>query len=121
MRLFLARTLGIQCRVGEVGTVVLKDRKKMSEDGLVVVVISVDSDSGEFSGPDIISRGFIYAKESDPLIEEAKDMVKESLSDMDLKSAEPTALKERIIRDLRRFFSKSTGRNPMIIPVIVDY
>lgn len=108
--------------IGDVGSVVLRDRKHLGEDGMVVVVIGVDEESGEIaSGPDIISRGFSYSKESEAYIEQAKRIVLESVSRYDLKDTTAYAdAKKTICRDLKNFLFKKTKRSPMILPIFID-
>ena len=108
--------------IGDVGSVVLRDRRHLGEDGMVVVVIGVDEESGEIaSGPDIISRGFSYSKESEGYIEQAKRVVLESVSRYDLKDTTSYAdAKKTICRDLKNFLFKKTKRSPMILPIFID-
>lgn len=108
--------------IGDVGSVVLRDRRHLGEDGMVVVVIGVDEESGEIaSGPDIISRGFSYSKESEAYIEQAKRVVLESVARYDLKDTTNYAdAKKTICRDLKNFLFKKTKRSPMILPIFID-
>lgn len=108
--------------VGDVGSVVLRDRKLLSEDGMVTVVVTVDSESGSvIAGPDLISRGFIFVKEADHLMEDARRIVKKVLI-----GAEGTKMKDvefiqnQIREQLRNFFYRKTKRRPMIMPIIMD-
>jgi ribonuclease J len=108
--------------IGDVGSVVLRDRIHLSEDGLIVVVVAVDMTSGEItSGPELISRGFMYIKEGDTLVEEAKNAVLSSISGFEIKSnADVGELKNQIRKDLRYLLFKKTKRNPMILPIILE-
>ncbi len=108
--------------VGDVGNVVLKDRKQLSEDGIVIVVLGIDKASRSFSaGPDIVSRGFVYVKESDTLIEEVKDRVLSVLERYDEKSiSDWVTLKAQIRDGLSKFLYERTRRRPMIIPIIME-
>ena len=109
--------------VGDVGNIVLRDRKHLSQDGLIVVVASVDSENNMLlSGPDLVSRGFVYVRENEPLMVEAKQLVQRTMLNM-LKvrdSSDRMRLKTRVRDDLSRFLFQKTGRKPMILPVIMD-
>ncbi len=108
--------------VGDIGSVVLRDRKHLSEDGLVVVVATVDMDGRMIvSGPDIVSRGFVYVKESEELMREARSIAENSLMRVLTKGVtDRTHLKTVIKDDLAKFIYKETKRKPMILPVIMD-
>ena len=108
--------------VGDIGSVVLRDRKHLSEDGLVVVVVTVDmKDKMIVSGPDIVSRGFVYVKESEELMKEARLIAENSLLNVISKGVtDRTHLKTVIKDDLAKFIYKETKRKPMILPVIMD-
>ena len=108
--------------VGDIGSVVLRDRKHLSEDGLVVVVATVDmEDRVVVSGPDIVSRGFVYVKESEELMKEARSIAEGSLiRAMSKGHGDRTHLKGIIKDDLAKFIYKETKRKPMILPVIMD-
>ncbi len=103
--------------VGDVGNVVLRDRHLLSRDGFVVVVLAVDADSGEvIEGPDIITRGFIYIRESEELIEEAAQCVLEALEHGGPKASLNTKIKD----SLAEFLYDQTKRRPMILPVVME-
>ena len=108
--------------VGDIGSVVLRDRKHLSEDGLVVVVVTVDIEGRMIvSGPDIVSRGFVYVKESEELMREARSIAEEALMRILTKGVtDRTHLKTVIKDDLSKFIYKETKRKPMILPVIMD-
>ena len=108
--------------VGDIGSVVLRDRKHLAEDGLVVVVATVDIDDGlVVSGPDIVSRGFVYVKESEELMREARRVAEASLEHaISKRNADYTHIKALIRDDLAKFIYKETKRKPMILPVIMD-
>ena len=108
--------------VGDIGSVVLRDRKHLSEDGLVVVVATVDMEGGlVVSGPDIVSRGFVYVKESEELMRRAKSIAEDSLERaLTKRSRDYTAIKTQIRDDLAKFIYKETKRKPMILPVIMN-
>ena len=108
--------------VGDVGSVVLRDRKHLAEDGMIVVVASMSGqDGGLVSGPDIITRGFVYVKESEELMEALRTVALEALEHC--QGNGPTdwaAIKSAIKNDLSAFLYKKTKRNPMILPVIME-
>ncbi len=108
--------------VGDVGSVVLRDRKHLSEDGLIVVVMSLDRVGGELvAGPDIVSRGFVYVKESDELIEEARQIVDEAIERcLDRGITDWGKLKNTTKDALSDFVWKKTKRRPMILPIIME-
>ena len=108
--------------VGDIGSVVLRDRKHLSEDGLVVVVATIDLEERiVVSGPDIVSRGFVYVKESEELMKEARSIAEGSLiRAMSKGLGDRMHLKGVIKDDLAKFIYKETKRKPMILPVIMD-
>ena len=108
--------------VGDIGSVVLRDRKHLSEDGLVVVVVTIDTEGRYIvSGPDIVSRGFVYVKESEELMTQAKQIAEDSLNRaLSKKAVDRTQLKTVVKDDLARFIYKETKRKPMILPIIMD-
>ncbi|MBQ8413857.1 MAG: ribonuclease J [Clostridia bacterium] len=108
--------------VGDIGSVVLRDRKHLSEDGLVVVVATIDLEERIIvSGPDIVSRGFVYVKESEELMKEARSIAETSLiRAMSKGLGDRMHLKGVIKDDLAKFIYKETKRKPMILPVIMD-
>lgn len=108
--------------IGDVSNVVLRDRKHLSQDGLIIVVMAIDRDQGVLvSGPDIISRGFIYVRENEDIIESTREVVRSILlSSGKLDGDEWPALKNRIKDELHRFIYEKIKRNPMILPIIVE-
>ena len=108
--------------VGDVGSVVLRDRKHLAEDGMIVVVTSMSGENGAVvSGPDIITRGFVYVKESEELMEELRRVAVEALSRCERShTTDWSAIKAEIKNDLSGFLYKKTKRNPMILPVIME-
>ncbi len=116
------RTLVDGYGVGDVGNIVLRDRRHLSQDGLIVVVATVDLDQmALISGPDIISRGFVYVRESEELLEEAKEIARRELSEMlDSGVMEWTQLKQRVRDALSKYLYNKTKRKPMILPVIMN-
>lgn len=109
--------------VGDVGNIVLRDRKLLSESGLIVAVIGMDFATGHiYSGPEIISRGFVYVKESEDLIEEARQIVISSIEkcSKDKKHKDKDAVRHQIRRDLSNFMYRKTKRNPVILPIFME-
>lgn len=108
--------------VGDVGSVVLRDRKHLAEDGLIVVVITISKqERNVVAGPDIISRGFVYVKESLDLMEECRRVVEKTLENSnDEKLYDWATLKYNIRDDLKTFLFKEIKRNPMILPIIME-
>ena len=108
--------------VGDVGNVVLRDRQHLAEDGIMVVVMSLDRVGGELvAGPDIVSRGFVYVKESDELIEEARQIVDEAIERcLDRGITDWGKLKNTTKDALSDFVWKKTKRRPMILPIIME-
>ena len=106
--------------VGDVGSIVLRDRKTLAEEGIVVVIVTVHKHGGKLLGePEIISRGFVYVKESENLMKESAAVVKRSLGD-GAKVRNWLAVREKVTSDLEKFLFKKTARRPMVLPVIVD-
>lgn len=108
--------------IGDVGNIVLRDRKHLAQDGLIVVVCTIDFSSGQIvSGPDIVSRGFVYVRESEPLMDSAKKMVTRILANCQENGIkEWGVLKSRIKDELSRLFYDQTKRSPMILPIIME-
>ena len=108
--------------VGDVGSIVLRDRKHLSEDGLIVVVCTISSDDGHvISGPDVVSRGFVYVRESEPLIDEARELVDSVLQNCAENGIHDWGtLKTRIKDELSRMLYDRTKRSPMILPIIME-
>ena len=108
--------------VGDVGSVVLRDRKHLAQDGMIVVCVNLSSQDGSvISGPDIITRGFIYVKESEELMEELRLVAMEAIERCSRRRSRDWAtLKSAIKSDLSGYLYKHTKRNPMILPVITE-
>ncbi|SJZ38573.1 ribonuclease J [Garciella nitratireducens] len=108
--------------VGDVGNIVLRDRKHLSQDGLFIVVVSLDKEKGKVvAGPDVISRGFVYVRESGNLIEEAKAVVRQALTKCEESQVTDWSTIKGAIRDtLRQFLYEKTKRKPMILPIIME-
>ncbi|MDO8491672.1 MAG: ribonuclease J [Dehalococcoidia bacterium] len=106
--------------VGDIGQVVLRDRQALSRDGIVVIIVTADKRTGKIVGrPDLISRGFVDARESDALIEKAKDVIVEALSGSGEGLGEAGFVSSQIKDIAGRFLHKQTHRRPMILPVVV--
>ena len=108
--------------VGDVGSVVLRDRKHLAQDGLLVVVCTVDADANDIiSGPDLISRGFVYVKESEGLLEEARALVVRILEESFAKGKYGKGDQlMRLREELGQLMYQRTKRSPMILPVIME-
>lgn len=108
--------------VGDVGNIVLRDRRHLSEDGLMVVVVTMEKESGDIlAGPDIISRGFVYVRESEDLMEGAKKAVTNALYDCDYRSSTGWSYIKNVIKDaLKDYVWQETKRSPMILPIIME-
>ena len=108
--------------VGDVGSVVLRDRKHLAQDGMLVVVVNLSSEDGSIiSGPDIITRGFVYVKESEGLMDELKGIATASIEKCRANGTHDwAAVKGAIKSDLSGYLFKTTKRNPMILPVIME-
>ncbi len=108
--------------VGDVGSIVLRDRKHLGEDGLIIVVCTIDSNDGHvLSGPDIVSRGFVYVRESEALMDESRLRVVSILDDCYKNGIhEWSSIKTKIKDDLSKLLYEKTKRNPMILPIIME-
>ena len=108
--------------VGDVGSIVLRDRKHLGQDGLIVVVVTLDSATGQVcAGPDIVSRGFVYVRESEPLMEAARDSVLRALDSCDRQGIhEWSVIKSTIKDELSKELYDKTRRSPMILPIIME-
>lgn len=108
--------------VGDVGNIVLRDRQQLSQNGLMIVVVTLDAATGELiGGPDIVSRGFVYVRESENLMEDCREVVYEALeSCLSKNTADWSRIKGTIKDSLSEFLWKRTKRNPMILPIITE-
>ncbi|MDA8206501.1 MAG: ribonuclease J [Thermaerobacter sp.] len=108
--------------VGDVGNIVLRDRKQLSNDGILIVVVGMDAQSGLLvSGPDIVSRGFVYVRESEALLDEARQRVKTALGQLEGNNlSEWSAIKSAVRETLGRFLWDKTKRRPMVLPIIME-
>jgi ribonuclease J len=107
--------------VGDVGNIVLKDRQRLAEDGIIVVVLTMDEAGQVTAGPDIVSRGFVYVRESEELMDEASEVVEDALeSVIGKKGTDWSRIKNAIRDDLGDFLWRRTKRNPMILPILME-
>ncbi|ADO77142.1 ribonuclease J [Halanaerobium praevalens] len=107
--------------IGDVGNIVLRDRKLLSEDGIIIVVVTIDKHGNILVGPDIITRGFVYIRESEELIESATKRVERALKDCEENNVtEWSVLKDTIRKSLNNYIYQKIKRNPMILPVIME-
>ena len=108
--------------VGDVGNIVLRDRRQLSQDGIMIVVVTIDKESCHVvSGPDIVSRGFVYVREAEGLMDEARDKVQAALERCEENNvSEWSAIKSTVRDSLGRFLYERTRRRPMILPIIME-
>ena len=108
--------------VGDVGNVVLRDRQHLSQDGLIVIVMTMDTSTGEIvAGPDVISRGFVYVKESENLMDDVKKYIREEVEILENKGVRDWATIKSTLKDhIRDYIFQKTKRNPMILPIIMS-
>ena len=107
--------------VGDVGNVVLRDRKHLSQEGLLAIVIVIDRDQGKLiSGPDVVSRGFIYVRENEDIIDNTQALVRDILSNNSLDGENWANLKNIIKDEVHNYIFEKIKRNPMVLPIIVD-
>jgi ribonuclease J len=108
--------------VGDVGNIVLRDRKQLSQDGILIVVVTIDKEATEVvAGPDIISRGFVYVRESEELMEQAREKVKQALKKCQEENiSEWSTIKSQVREHLGKFLFEQTRRRPMILPIIME-
>jgi len=107
--------------VGDVSEIVLRDRRMMSEDGMIVVIATIDAHTGDLIGnPDLISRGFVHMKENRELIEKTRMRVKKIIKDKNpTTSADDDYIKNKIRNDIGQFLFNQTKRRPMVLPVVI--
>lgn len=108
--------------VGDVGSVVLRDRKHLAEDGVMIIVATMERESGRVvAGPDIVSRGFVYVRESEELLDDAKNLMKQVMDDCIKRNVREWGNIKSAMRDaLSEFIYKETKRSPMILPIIME-
>ena len=108
--------------VGDVGNIVLRDRQHLSQDGLIVIVMTMDGSTGEIvSGPDVVSRGFVYVRESETLMDDVKKVIREEVRMFEEEGVRDwSTIKSTLKDDLRDYIFQRTKRNPMILPIIME-
>ena len=107
--------------VGDVGSIVLRDRKHLAQDGIIIISAAVDYSTGELlSGPDVTSRGFVYVKEAEELLEQARQITVDTFEQCRENGAELSAVKSKLRDNLSHFVYERTKRSPMILPVIME-
>ena len=108
--------------IGDVGNVVLRDRQHLSQDGLIIIVLTMDSNSGQVvAGPDVISRGFVYVKESETLMDDVKSVVRHEIRKCEEREIRDWAtIKSTVRENLKDYIFMKTKRNPMIIQIIME-
>lgn len=107
--------------VGDVGNIVLKDRQKLSQDGLIIVVLTMDSNGIVLAGPDVITRGFVYVRESENLMEDIKRLLRKEIEKCEEKGISDWASIKAILKEkLHDYIYKKTKRDPMILPIIME-
>ena len=108
--------------VGDVGNIVLRDRQHLSQDGLIVIVMTMDRATGEIvSGPDVVSRGFVYVRESETLMDDVKRVIRQEVNTFEEEGIRDWAtIKSTLKDDLRDYIFQRTKRNPMILPIIME-
>lgn len=108
--------------VGDVGNIVLRDRRQLSQEGILIVVITMDKQNGcVVAGPDIVSRGFVYVRESEQLMDEAKNKVRQTLEKCEMNNVTEWAMIKSSVRDtLGKYLYEKTRRRPMILPIIME-
>ena len=108
--------------VGDVGNIVLRDRQRLAEDGIIIVVMGMDTSNGRIvAGPNIISRGFVYIREAEDLMEEAQQVVDETVEEIEIRGIKDWSKIKNVVKDtLGDFVWKKTKRKPMIMPIIME-
>ena len=108
--------------VGDVGNIVLRDRQHLSQDGLIIIVLTMDGSTGEvIAGPDVISRGFVYVRESENLMDDVKAVVRHEVKKCEEREIRDwSTIKTTVRENLRDYIFAKTKRNPMIIPIIME-
>ena len=108
--------------VGDVGNIVLRDRQHLSQDGLIIIVMTMDSATGEIvAGPDVISRGFVYVRESENLMENVKAVIRNEIEKCERNHiTDWSTIKSNLRDNLKDYIAQKTKRNPMILPIIME-
>ena len=108
--------------VGDVGNIVLRGRQHLSQDGLIIIVMTMDSATGEIvAGPDVISRGFVYVRESENLMENVKAVIRNEIEKCERNHiTDWSTIKSNLRDNLKDYIAQKTKRNPMILPIIME-
>ncbi|MGC8489146.1 MAG: ribonuclease J, partial [Clostridia bacterium] len=107
--------------IGDVGHIVLRDRRQLSQDGVLIVVVGIDSQSGELvSGPDVVSRGFVYVRESEALMEEARQRVRSVIEALGEGYTEWATIKTAVRDAMAKLMFERTRRRPMVLPIVME-
>jgi ribonuclease J len=107
--------------VGDVGQIVLRDRQMLAQDGILLAILTVDKETGEpLAGPDIVSRGFVYMRDSEELLESARERILEALVGLDGHASDWSFVKDKIKHTLSEFLYEKTHRRPMVLPVVME-
>ena len=108
--------------VGDVGSIVIRDRKHLSEDGIIIVVAAIETETGMIvSGPDVVSRGFVFVRESEELMEEARNTAYNTINRCyERNIREWGAIKNRIRDDVSKLMYERTKRSPMVLPILME-
>lgn len=107
--------------IGDVGHIVLRDRRQLSQDGVLIVVVGIDSQSGELvSGPDVVSRGFVYVRESEALMEEARQRVRSVIEGLGEGYTEWATIKTAVRDAMAKLMFERTRRRPMVLPIVME-
>ena len=107
--------------VGDVGQVVLRDRQVLAQDGILMAILTVDKETGQpLAGPDIVSRGFVYMRDAEELLESAREHVLESFIGLNGHASDWSFVKDKIKHTLSEFLYEKTHRRPMVLPVVVE-
>ena len=108
--------------VGDVGNIVLNDRKHRSQDGIIIVVATLDAETGDVvSGPDVVSRGFVYVKENEDLMNKARDLACHVIYDYyDVKGRDWNTVKSKLRDEISHLMYEKTKRSPMVLPILME-
>ena len=107
--------------VGDIGHIVLRDRQVLAQDGILMAVLTVDKETGQpLAGPDIVSRGFVYMRDSEELLESARERVLESFIGLNGHASDWSFVKDKIRHTLSEFLYEKTHRRPMILPIVME-
>ena len=108
--------------VGDIGKIVLRDRQQLAEDGVVIIVLTIDKTTGKLlAGPDIVTRGFVYSKDADIMINEAKIIIREKIVALKEEDAKNWSTLKNITKDTaNKFFYEKIKRSPIILPIVME-